>query len=649
MCGIVGIFKPGDNFDLGYEKLAISKMAGAIEHRGPDSVGYWFNRRVGIGLAHRRLAIVELSPLGAQPMVSQSGRYVIVFNGEIYNHCDLRKKIDASNFNSTSWGGASDTETILKCIDVWGIEKTLKELVGMFALGIWDANNLELVLVRDRFGEKPLYYCCCGSGESKYFLFGSDLAAIRSHPSFNGEINRNALSLYMRYSCIGGENTIYSKVRKLLPGQLLKVSVKKPDPSIQTWWDSVEVATKHRSNRFSGTASEACGQLEALIRQSTRQQMLADVPIGAFLSGGVDSSIITALMQLESNRPIKTFSIGFKDKQYDESLYARQVANILGTEHFEAIVNCSDALDAIPKMAELYSEPFADSSQIPMFLVSRLARQHVTVTLSGDGGDEVFGGYSRYSSGLKLWKALNVFPSPLRRGLRNLVMNMPLSRFNRGSRMFGVSRVGDKLQKAARLFESETFGQFYRDLQSNWGDDENPVLDGGSARIYIDESDNDFEAFGKIEGMMLVDIMGYLPDDILTKVDRAAMGVSLETRIPLLDHRVVEFAWSLPLEYKIRDGIAKWPLKKILSKYVPRELVDRPKMGFGVPIGAWLRGPLRDWVEEQLSVSRLKNEGFLKPELIRERWRQHLTGERNCEHQLWSVLMFQSWLIKSNG
>jgi asparagine synthase (glutamine-hydrolysing) len=648
MCGFVGIYKPDCILNLERERMAIYKMADAIQHRGPDSDGYWFDASSGIALAHRRLAIVELSPLGAQPMVSQHGRYTIVFNGEIYNNCDLRKIIDGSNSNSEVWFGSSDTETILKCLESWGIEKTLQELVGMFALGIWDRSRRELVLVRDRFGEKPLYYGFSDSGKERCFLFGSDLRAIRRHPSFDGLVDRDALSEYMQNSCIGGESTIYSKFRKLLPGHLLRISADKPEPIIGAWWDSVEIAVRSASQRFTGSTAEACEQLEALTRQSIRQQMMADVPVGAFLSGGIDSSLVAALMQLESNRPIKTFSIGFNEKQFDEAIYAGRVAKSLGTEHRELYVSSSDAVETIPKLAGIYSEPFADSSQIPTYLVSRLARQNVTVALTGDGADEVFGGYSRYTTGLRLWKMLSLIPLPLRHVFSKYFDQFPVSKLNRLSGIVGVSRLGEKFQKIERLIESQSLSEYYQNLLSHCSPSENPVLEVEPLRTRAKQLSKNLATIGGIESMMLMDITKYLPDDILVKVDRASMGVSLETRIPFLDHRLVQFSWSLPLNYKIRNGASKWPLKKILGKYLQQELFARPKMGFGVPIGDWLRGPLRGWVEDQISIKRLKNEGFLNQQMIRNKWRLHLSGEKNFEHQLWNVLMFQSWLDKQN-
>jgi asparagine synthase (glutamine-hydrolysing) len=648
MCGFVGIFQPGSSLNLEREEIAIHKMADAIQNRGPDSAGYWFDASSGIALAHRRLAIVELSPLGAQPMDSQSKRYTIVFNGEIYNNSDLRKTIDGSNSNPKSWFGSSDTETILKCLESWGLERTLQEMVGMFALGIWDRSRRELVLVRDRFGEKPLYYGFAGCGKERCFLFGSDLKAIRRHPSFDGLIDREALSGYMQNSCIGGESTIYSKFRKLLPGHLLRISANKPEPIIDTWWDSVEIAVRSASQKFTGSIAEACEQLEALTRQSIRQQMMADVPVGAFLSGGIDSSLVAALMQLESNRPIKTFSIGFNEKQFNEAIYASRIAKSLGTEHRELYVSSSNAIETIPKLAGIYSEPFADSSQIPTYLVSKLARQNVTVALTGDGADEVFGGYSRYTTGLRIWEMLSLIPLPLRDVFLKYFDKIPVSGFNRLSGVVGVSRVGEKIQMAKRLIESRSFSDYYQNLLSHCSASENPVLKVDSLRNRSKQLSKNFAGIGGIENMMLMDITKYLPDDILVKVDRASMGVSLETRIPFLDHRLVQFSWSLPLNYKIRNGARKWMLKRILGKYVQQELFDRPKMGFGVPIGDWLRGPLRDWVEDQISTGRLKSEGFLNHQLIRNKWRQHLSGERNFQHQLWDVLMFQSWIDKRN-
>lgn len=644
MCGFTGFLTSNAPFnDLEANRL-LHRMGDAIANRGPDSFGCWTDPASGLGLAHRRLAIVELSSAGKQPMTSVSGRYVVVFNGEVYNHIRLRNRLEHEGLLTSRWRGCSDTETLLACFEAWGIEGTLHSAVGMFAMAIWDATNRVLTLVRDRLGEKPLYYGWQGQGSESVFLFGSELSALRRHPAFAAEVNRDALALYMRHNCIGGKHSIYTGVLKLEPGHMLTVSSTSPEPVVRSWWSAAEVATLGVAQSFVGSHDEAVNALETLLRDAVGQQMMADVPLGAFLSGGIDSSTVVALMQAQSSRPVRTFSIGFHEEGYNEAVHAKAVARHLGTDHTELYVTPEQALAVIPKLPSLYSEPFADSSQIPTFLVSQLARQHVTVSLSGDGGDELFCGYTRYQMTAGLWGKVSRLPRPLRQLLAGFISAVPPRAWDRLFGVLPLSRVGDKLHKGAALLGSRTVEDLYQGMVSHWNDPASVVLGATEPATVLTEAVPALQHLGDVERMMALDMLSYLPDDILVKVDRAAMGVSLETRVPFLDHRLLEFAWSLPLDYKLRGGVTKWPLRQVLYRHVPRELIERPKMGFGVPIDNWLRGPLRDWAESLLAESRLRSEGFFNPEQIRQKWTEHLSGRRNWQYHLWDVLIFQAWL-----
>lgn len=639
MCGFAGFLSRVALDDSSVLNLNLTRMAQAIESRGPDAFGSWSDRENGIALAHRRLAILDLTPAGSQPMMSAGSRYVLAFNGEIYNHLDLRCRL-----NVPAWQGHSDTETLLAGFEAWGVEYTLQHAIGMFAFALWDRKHRVLTLGRDRLGEKPLYYGWQGQGEQAVFLFGSEVSALRCHPAFVARINRDALALFMRHNCIGGEHSIYQGIHKLLPGNLLTLAVGQSDPRFREWWSTAEAAQRGVAQPFAGSPEQAVDSLEALLISAVGQQMVADVPLGAFLSGGVDSSAVVALMQAQSSRPIKTFSIGFHEAGYNEAEHAKAVSKHLGTDHTELYVSAQRALDVIPMLPTLYSEPFADSSQIPTYLVSKLARQHVTVSLSGDGGDELFCGYNRYQMTARLWGILQRVPKPLRRATAAVISAVPPARWDSMGLFLSKERLGDKLHKGAALLDHTTVAELYRGLVSHWPKPESLVLGAHEpASIWL-SFQYSLHGLSEIESMMAFDMLSYLPNDILAKVDRAAMGVSLETRIPMLDHRVVEFAWSLPLDYKLRGGITKWPLRQILYRYVPRSLIERPKMGFGVPIDQWLRGPLRDWAENLLGESRLRQEGFFNPAPIRQKWAEHLSGRRNWQYHLWNVLMFQSWL-----
>lgn len=651
MCGFAGFF--GGQWPADGAQARLKAMTDLIANRGPDSEGQWLDADAGIALGHRRLAILELSPAGAQPMASAGGRYVIAFNGEIYNHLDLRVELDKGG-RGPVWRGHSDTETLLAGFEAWGIKGTVERTVGMFAFGVWDRQARTLTLARDRLGEKPLYYGWQGSGRSAVFLFGSELKALRAHAAFGAQINRDALCLYMRHNNVGGAHSIYQGVHKLLPGSLLTVSQRAPEPVLQTYWSGAGVAERGLAQPFVGSATEAVDALEALLKDAVRQQMMADVPLGAFLSGGVDSSTVVALMQAQSSRPVKTFSMGFHEAAYNEAEHAKAVALHLGTEHTELYVTPEQALAVIPRLPTLYDEPFADSSQIPTFLVSQLARQHVTVSLSGDAGDELFCGYNRYQLTASLWQKLSPVPLPLRRALAwGLTRLSPQSLNRLAAYMPAAQRwanVGEKLHKGAGVMAAGSAAELYRGMVSQWTDPANIVLGGAEPATLLTGLQPALAGLNDVERMMALDMLTYLPDDILTKVDRAAMGVSLETRVPFLDHRVVEFAWRLPMQYKLRyennSYITKWALRQVLYRHVPQALIDRPKMGFGVPIDSWLRGPLRDWAEDLLSESRLKREGYFNPAPIRQKWAEHLSGQRNWQHQLWCVLMFQAWLAE---
>lgn len=639
MCGVAGFLAQKKYSN----PLAIATcMADTLIHRGPDDAGVWVGEAAGVGLAHRRLSIVDLSPAGHQPMVSSSGRYVIAFNGEIYNHLDLRRELGEQN-----WRGHSDTETLLAGIEAWGLEATLKKSNGMFAIALWDSQTSMLLLARDRIGEKPLYYGWQGGGAERTFLFGSELKALKAHPAFAAAIDRGALCLLLRHNYIPAPYSIYQGVAKLEPGCLLSVSLAQPEPKILKYWDAVSMAQAGVAQPFAGTPEEAVNALEKLSKDAVRQQMMADVPLGAFLSGGIDSSTIVALMQAQSSRPVKTFTIGFDNRGYNEAEHAKAVARHLGTEHTELYVTPKQAMEVIPRLPGLYCEPFADSSQIPTFLVSQLAKQHVTVSLSGDAGDELFCGYNRYQLTASLWGKISLVPSPLREiAARGITALSPATWDRLAHYIPGTGRLrllGDKLHKGAGVLSSRTVDELYLGMVSLLRNPSEWVIGGQEPATHLTGLRPELSGLNAVEQMMALDAISYLPDDILVKVDRAAMGVSLESRVPFLDHRLVEFAWSLPLHYKLRDGQTKWPLRQVLYRHVPRELIERPKMGFGVPLHDWLRGPLRDWAENLLGEDRLRREGFFYPAPVRAMWAEHLSGSRNWANHLWGVLMFQAW------
>ena len=676
MCGLTGFWGPGNQTEDVLHDLA-RRMATTLHHRGPDHGGTWVDPAAGLALGHRRLAILDLSPAGNQPMVSACGRYVLAFNGEIYNHLDLRAELAAMG-STSAWRGHADTETLLAAIGAWGLEATLQRAVGMFALALWDRRERTLVLARDRFGEKPLYYGWVGQGAGRAFAFASELKALRAWPGFANPVCREALGQYLRFLYVPTPGSIYDDIFKLEPGHLLRVTgeATRGDRGAlrkTTYWSLTEAVAAARCRPLTDEAA-ALTELEVALGRAVGQQSVADVPLGAFLSGGVDSSTIVALMQRQARGPVMTFTVGFEEAGFDEAPFARAVARHLGTEHHELRVTAAETRQVIPSLPGLYDEPFADSSQIPTYLVCQAARQGVTVALSGDAGDEIFGGYNRYFWGPIIWNRLSWLPHPARRALGRALaalpvpawdaLGAPLNALLPGAR--GLARVGDKAHKlAARLRTVRNLDTLYESLVTEWPDPAavvrrvatDPGTGGGwpGGDSAVAASTMSIPPGGlltstlppgldPVEIMMVRDALTYLPNDILCKVDRAAMATSLETRLPYLDHRVAELAWRLPLGMKIRGRQGKWALRQILYRYVPRELIERPKAGFGIPVGIWLRGPLRDWAEALLAEERLMREGYLVPAPIRQAWREHLSGQRDWTQQLWAVLMFQAWL-----
>ncbi len=622
----------------------VQQMSQTLLHRGPDDGGIWVDAEAGIALGHRRLSILDLSPEGHQPMHSASSRYVIVFNGEIYNFLELRQELKSLGHR---FRGHSDTEVMLASFSQWGVERAVGRFNGMFAFALWDRQEQVLHLSRDRLGEKPLYYGCIG----QTFFFGSELKALKAHPRFQAEINRDALALYVRHNCIPAPYSIYQGIYKLPPGTILTwkgFGELIPMP----YWSVQEAAEKGVANPFDGSEADAVAKLEALLQEAVALRMVADVPLGAFLSGGIDSSTVVALMQAQSSQPVKTFSIGFYEDSYNEAKDAKAVAQHLGCDHTELYVTPEEAIAVIPKLPTLYDEPFADSSQIPTFLVSQLARQHVTVTLSGDGGDELFAGYNRHFWGRSIWQKVGWVPRSVRQAGAHALTTLSPQTWDKLFFGFGSllpsqikqRQPGYKLHKLAEILAVDSPDSMYRGLVSHWKEPESLVLGSIEPPTTLTDPKKWARLRDFTQRMIFLDTVTYLPDDILTKVDRASMGVSLEARVPYLDHRLVEFAWQIPLEMKIRNGQGKWLLRQVLYKYVPQNLIERPKMGFGIPIDEWLRGSLRDWAEDLLDEKRLREEGFFNPQPIREKWTEHLSGDRNWQYYLWNILMFQAWI-----
>lgn len=640
MCGITGWFTRVAQAEREVQHTA-RHMCDIIAHRGPDDSAIWMDASGRVLLGHRRLSVLDLSAEGRQPMRSQSGRYSIVYNGEVYNHLSLRNEI-----GDRPWRGHSDTETILAAIERWGLEQAVSKFIGMFAFALWDREEEALWLVRDRLGIKPLYFGFWPGG----LIFGSELGTFEAHPSFPCNVNRDAIHLLLRYNSIPAPFTIYDNAFKVEPGTALRFRAPHFEQmERKCYWSAADVALRGQADPFSGSPEAAVDQLDHLLRDAIGMRMLADVPLGAFLSGGIDSSTVVSLMQAQSSRPIRTFSIGFEEQSYDESRDAKAIAQHIGTDHSEMCVTPNDAMGVIQSLGGMFSEPFADPSQIPTFLVSKLARTSVTVALSGDGGDELFGGYNRHVWAPKMWKALAHVPQPMRAAAaRSITRISPDSWDGWFARLRPVlptamihTMPGYKLHKLANSVDAASPLDFYTRLASQWT---NPaaLVKGGT------EPDIQTAGASSVHGfaaqMMLLDIVRYLPDDILTKVDRASMAVSLEARVPLLDHRVVEFAWKLPEHFKFRDAQSKWILRQVLGKYVPLEIMNRPKSGFGLPLAQWLRGPLRSWASDVLNPEKLSRDGFFNDKPIRLAWEQHIAGTHDWSHPLWTVLMFQTWL-----
>ena len=673
MCGIAG-FLTGVEFDEDIGRKNVQAMAAALRQRGPDDYGVWVNSSCGIALAHRRLAVVDLTSSGHQPMVSLSGRFVLTFNGEIYNHLSMRAEL---GFPDSYWRGTSDTETLLAGFENWGINETLERSVGMFAFSLYDTNSRTLYLARDRFGEKPLYYgwvSDAGTGidlkQASVFAFGSELKALRALTGFSNTICSNALEHYLRLQYVPAPYSIFSGIFKLEPGCVLIIKDKPASEapskplrfgddystiSVRRWWNQSSIYDSLYSST-SYSKQDSVRRLHDVLAESVRLQSQADVPLGAFLSGGIDSSTIAALMQDQARAngrpPIKTFTIGFEESSFDERSYAAAVAQHLGTEHTEMLVSGSEALSAISELPQIYDEPFADSSQIPTLFLCRTARQSVTVALTGDASDELFGGYGRYFTAPKRWSKTSLIPHKVRQGMSAAVSTVPISAWNQIGSYLGINYLGDRLHRLSHVLTSlKSADDLYKNYLAAWPDPAS-VLSSTSfptstlPPILMDPlphsiSGNKSDPYSK---MMWWDTQTYLPDDILCKVDRAAMSCSLETRAPFLDHRVAELAWSYPTDIKMSGDVGKLPLRQVLYRYVPKELVDRPKMGFSIPIAQWLRGPLKDWAEFYLSEDRLITQGYFDAAAVRSLWKDHLSLKRDCSSLLWSILMFQSWL-----
>jgi asparagine synthase (glutamine-hydrolysing) len=643
MCGIVGFSRPG----LGERdySTAVTAMTASLAHRGPDDNGQWQDADAAIAIGHRRLSIIDTSPLGHQPMTSASGRYVIVYNGEVYNFPSLRAELTSAG---ASFNGASDTEVMLATIEAWGLAAAVRRFTGMFAFALWDRQLRTLSLVRDRLGIKPLYWGQIG----ELFLFGSELKALLACPGWTPEIDRDSLAAYMRWNYVPSPHSIYNHVRKLEPGTILTWQQGQA-PTITRYWDVREIAREGITANHELSDDEAKEALDALLREVIGDHMVSDVPLGAFLSGGIDSSLVVALMQAQSNRPVKTFSIGFSAERYNEAEHAKAVAGHLGTDHTELYVQGVDALNLVPNLPSYYDEPLADSSQLPTYLVAAMTRRDVTVALSGDGGDELFAGYTRYQWADMVWRRFGRIPLSVRKGLASAIKTVPRPLWGMAEQIlpagFGAGRLGERAVKLAYYMSRPDPDAVYRAQHTHWLAPSDLVINGVEPRGVSWDSDLTNMVPDFIPRMQLMDTLQYLPDDILTKVDRATMAVSLEARVPLLDHRLVEFAWHLPARMKLRGTSAKWLLRQVLYDYVPSNLIDRPKAGFSAPVAAWLRGPLRDWAETLLAPARLAREGYLAPDHVDMAWREFLGGRDELREPLWGALMFQAWYEATNA
>jgi asparagine synthase (glutamine-hydrolysing) len=651
MCGIAGFWSP--SLSASARREAVRGMTIRLAHRGPDADGHWVPADTPVALGHRRLSILDLSATGAQPMWSASGRYIVSFNGEIYNFRELRERLHAAG---AVFRGTSDTEVLLAGFEAWGIGTTLREATGMFALAVWDVRDQELHLARDRVGEKPLYYGICEDS----LVFASELKAIRQHPHFKGEIDRGAVALLMRYGYVPAPYSIYRSIGKVAPGTLLRFRPRDGlEPSITTYWSAIAVGRAGIARPADKSDVELVDELDVLLRSAVANQMVADVPLGAFLSGGIDSTTVVAMMQTQANAPVRTFSIGFFDPKFEEARHARAVAAHLRTIHTEHYLSAEESMRVIDRLPSMYDEPFADWSQIPTYLVATLARDAVTVALTGDGGDELFGGYDRYVGLDKIWQRLRLLPYPARVALAkriDLIDRLDSRRWNMGSWERDDSsatrrahRLVVKARKIARLLRCQWREDLYQELLSSWSNTARLVPGAAPLPTALNDVSHLMPSATFAQQMMHLDLMFYLPDDVLVKVDRAAMAVSLETRTPFLDHRVVEFAATLPLRAKLRNKQSKWILRQLLDRYVPREFVERPKMGFGVPLHDWLRGPLREWADAILDPAHIARHGLFDPVEVRHVWEEHLRGYSNNTATLWPVLMFDRWLAETHS
>ena len=644
MCGITGFI----SFELNniIFKESINNMANKLINRGPDDQGIWCDPNLGIAMAHRRLSIVDVSTAGHQPIFSGCERFCMTFNGEIYNHHDLRLALP----ESINWRGHSDSETLINAISFWGLKKTLKEIVGMFAFVIWDRYKKKLIMVRDRLGEKPLYYGYVG----KNLVFASELKAIEVFPNFKKRINRKSLEMYLKFGYIPAPYSIYENIYKLLPGNFIEFSLEdinsKNTPKSSKYWSFESIAEVQQSNTYLSSDNESIDYLENLLKNTISGQLLGDVPIGAFLSGGIDSSSVVGIMQNQSSNPVNTFTVGFDEFGYDESKIAKEISSYFGTNHKDFILSPNDALDIIPKLHDIYDEPFSDVSQIPTFFLSKFASEHVKVCLSGDGGDESFCGYYRHIAGPKIWRTLRYIPFPLRRIIVKFIQIFPISSWDSFyyycetflPKYLRINSPGLKLQKLSELINTNSLFELYLSLISSWQSPENIILNSNSIETNYPFKNlklNDYH-----HELMYMDSINYLPNDILVKLDRAAMASSLETRLPFLDHRLIEFSWRIPLGMKLRNKKSKWLLRQVLKRYLPENLIDRPKAGFSVPIAGWLRGPLKSWAENLMDDKLIESQGYFSVIPIKKKWQEHLSGKQDWSQQLWTILIFQSWL-----
>jgi len=645
MCGFVGFFVPSTQSSVDIP-LILNQMISDLAHRGPDDEGLWLDLKAGIGLGHRRLAILDISPTGHQPMTTSDGHFAIAYNGEVYNFAELRQELEKKGH---AFRGTSDTEVILASINEWGIIKAVKRFTGMYAFAIFDVEEHKLILVRDRLGIKPLYYGWASDGT---FLFGSELKAMRNWPGFNNSLDIDALTLFLRHNYIPAPFSIYQGIYKLPPGSILSIDQKgvlNREVKLENYWSVSEVFAHGALDPWVGSTDEAIEALEELLTKSVRYRLVSDVPLGAFLSGGIDSSTVVALMQKVSTTPVHTFSIGFTNPEYNEAPHAKRVAAYLGTKHTEFYVTPEDALAVVPELPRIWDEPFADSSQIPTYLLSRLAREHVTVVLSGDGGDELFCGYPRYFLTRRLWKLRKKIPYPLRVCWLSILDLIPeevlensLRRTRGLFRWLGAQKHPGKLiPRLKELLRANRFEEFYGWANSHILPEKGFIS--GKDRLAPEFFNTYFPADDLWAIMSLLDLKTYLPEDLLTKTDRASMAIGLEARVPLLDHKVVSLAARFPSGLKVRNGKGKWILRQILYRHVPKELVDRKKMGFGIPISEWIRGPLQEWAEDLLNDASTKGKGYLKMETVHRLWREHKNGKYNHQYILWNILTFLAW------